>query len=88
MKWFSETNLAFDENEIKTEAALMSVLEHPNLVTYVGACLKPGSMFIITELYPAKYTLSHLTEPCRFSRNEPPKMAAVFRRSSTTERLT
>lgn len=38
------------------EAALMSVLGHPNLVEYVGACLHPKNMFIVTELYPARYS--------------------------------
>lgn len=54
IKVFSENNLAYDEQEIRREAALMSVLDHPNLVRYIGACLKPRNMFIITELYPAK----------------------------------
>ena len=52
MKRFSELSPSYDEQEIRREAALMSVLAHPNLVTYVGACLKPGCMFILTELYP------------------------------------
>lgn len=54
IKVFSENNLAYDEQEIRREAALMSILDHPNLVRYVGACLKPRNMLIITELYPAK----------------------------------
>lgn len=54
VKVFSETNLVYDEQEIRREAALMSVLDHPNLVRYIGACLKPRNMFILTELYPAK----------------------------------
>lgn len=58
IKIFSENNLAYDEQEIRREAALMSILDHPNLVRYVGACLKPKSMLIITDLYPAKYLFS------------------------------
>ena len=52
MKRFSELCLNYDEQEIRREAALMSILAHPNLVTFLGACLKPGCMFILTELYP------------------------------------
>lgn len=52
MKRFSELSFSYDEQEIRREAALMSILEHPNLATYIGACLQPGCMFILTELYP------------------------------------
>ena len=51
---FSPNNISFDRKEITREAALMSVLGHPNLVEYVGACLQPRNMFIVTELYPAR----------------------------------
>lgn len=53
MKRFSELSFSYDEQEIRREAALMSILEHPNLVTFIGACLQPGMMFVLTELYPA-----------------------------------
>lgn len=53
MKRFSELSFSYDEQEIRREAAIMSILEHPNLATYIGACLQPGCMFILTELYPA-----------------------------------
>ena len=51
---FSPYNISFDRKEVMREAALMSVLGHPNLVEYVGACLQPKNMFIVTELYPAR----------------------------------
>eukprot|EP00727_Mastigamoeba_balamuthi_P000856 m51a1_g10768 putative protein kinase like protein (954) ;mRNA; f:34577-38607 len=60
MKVFSEDNLAFNELEIRREAALLSVIDHPNLVRYVGACLRAPQFFVVTELYPTN--LQHVIE--------------------------
>ena len=54
VKKFSPNNITFDRAEVVREAALMSILDHPNLVEYIGSCLNPRNMFIVIDLYPTK----------------------------------
>ena len=51
VKKFNEDNIAFDEEEFKSELAMMSVLRHPNIVHSVGGCTQKGNLFIIAKLY-------------------------------------
>ncbi len=51
VKKFKEENIAFDEEEFKSELAMMSVLRHPNIVHSLGGCTRRDNLFIISPLY-------------------------------------
>ncbi len=51
VKRFNEENIAFDEEEFKSELSMMSVLRHPNIVHSLGGCTRRNTLFIIAELF-------------------------------------
>lgn len=38
--------------EFKAEVALMQRLKHPNVVLFMGACIKPPNLSIVTSFMP------------------------------------
>jgi len=48
------------QNEFKSETAVMCDLRHPNIVLFMGACIKPPNLCIVTELMDRSlYDLIH-----------------------------
>ncbi|KAH3757595.1 Serine/threonine-protein kinase STY46 [Pelomyxa schiedti] len=53
IKHYSEDNMAFDIKDFKKELTLMSVFDHENLISCIGACTKDfNHLYIVTELMP------------------------------------
>eukprot|EP01105_Mastigella_eilhardi_P015114 TRINITY_DN3438_c0_g2_i5.p1 TRINITY_DN3438_c0_g2~~TRINITY_DN3438_c0_g2_i5.p1 ORF type:complete len:568 (-),score=87.57 TRINITY_DN3438_c0_g2_i5:39-1742(-) len=56
-KKYGEENVCWDVKEFWRELAIMSLLDHPNLLKAIGACSKdPQHLFIVTELLPYNLT--------------------------------
>jgi len=56
-----------NEEEFKKEVKIMSSLRHPNLLLFMGACTKPGSMMMVTEIMDkgSVYELLHTKDVTR-----------------------
>jgi len=56
-----------NEEEFKKEVKIMSSLRHPNLLLFMGACTKPGSMMMVVEIMDkgSVYELLHTKDLTR-----------------------
>mmetsp|Transcript_10557 Transcript_10557/g.29258 ORF Transcript_10557/g.29258 Transcript_10557/m.29258 type:complete len:895 (-) Transcript_10557:7-2691(-) len=55
VKLLHQKNCTYDEQaaaELRAEIAVISELNHPRLVPFVGACLEPSNIAMVTELAP------------------------------------
>jgi serine/threonine protein kinase len=51
VKKFDENSLSFNEEEFRSEVALMSVLRHENVVHCIGSSMQEENLFILLELF-------------------------------------
>jgi predicted Ser/Thr protein kinase len=51
IKKFSAENISFDQASFDREAAIMSVCQHQNVVSGLGACTDPEALFIALRYY-------------------------------------
>ncbi|KAH3732426.1 protein kinase [Pelomyxa schiedti] len=61
IKKYGQENLVWNPKEFRKQIALMSVVDHPNLLTCIGACTAdPNNLYVISELLP--YSVFSLVE--------------------------
>jgi len=60
LKKFEDDMLSFSMIEFRREVAIMSILKHPNLVLFYGACTKTKSSLIIITKFIKKGSLRNL----------------------------
>jgi hypothetical protein len=50
VKKFHESALEFKPEDIRKEVALLSLLDHPNLVEFIGAKVTTSQLYVVTAL--------------------------------------
>ncbi|KAF2074324.1 hypothetical protein CYY_004384, partial [Polysphondylium violaceum] len=64
IKSFNEEALGFNEREFLSEATIMSILRHPNIVHCIGGSRTQGRMFLVSDYYcrGSLYKVIHANE--------------------------